>query len=123
MLLPARLVEGQVGQKVDGRFKKIDLGALPQPMKAVLRHTPGGISLETPTRTAHMGVAGSACHVITHEHDVVVLLRFVDHLPPHKGRQHLPVNTPAVLQIGQRSLHRRVGIWKNELLSRRWRDD
>ena len=96
VLLPSVLMEGQVGQQVDGVLKDIDLVALSQPVKTVLRRTSGGIAFEVPAGAAHMGMAGLSARVITHEHDIVVLLRFIDHLPAHKGCQHLPVNAAAV---------------------------
>ncbi len=81
VLLPARLVQSDKGEHVDGRLEQVQPVAGSTPVKAVLRRAAVLISLEAALGASAplMGMTGLSLRIKPNEHGVVVIGGFIDH--------------------------------------------
>ena len=76
-------------------------------METVFRLAAGHIAFVAAlgTSPALVGVLGFAVGIKSYEHRVMVVCRFINHAFMNKGIQHLPVDAPAVQEIGEYPPH------------------
>ena len=105
--LPILLVQRNKGQHIYGSLKEIECVVRSGPVEAVTGIAAFRVALvgALTACSSFVCMTGDAVFIVADKYGVVVVGGFVDHSLMHESRQHLPVYSSAVKQIGIYSPH------------------